>query len=310
MRTAFINKLIELARKDKNIYLLTADLGYSVFEGFAEEFPDRFINVGISEANMIGVAAGLAMKGKIVYVYSIIPFLVMRCCEQIKLDVCYQNLNVKFVGVGGGFSYGVQGTTHHATEDIAIMRVLNNMKVVCPGDPYEASKAVEASAEIDGPMYIRLNRNNEKHIFNHPFPEFKIGKAIKVISGNDISIISTGNMLEQCLNISKKLIENNNVSVNLISMHTVKPIDKIAVDECIRRTKYIFTVEEHNLIGGLGSAVSEMLCENMDRNVIFKKYGIGDGYPQAFGSRDYLRKFYNIDEEYIYSDILKVINKR
>ncbi|WP_238883213.1 transketolase family protein [Clostridium sp. YIM B02551] len=306
MRTAFINKLTEMARKDEDIYLITGDLGFSVFEKFEQEFQDRFVNVGIAEATMIGIAAGLALSGKKVYVYSIIPFVTMRCFEQIRVDLCYQNLNVTLVGVGGGLSYGAAGATHHAIEDIALMRSLPNMKVVCPGDPTEAEKAVEQAVGLEGPVYIRLNKNGEPKLHNEDSIKFNIGKAIKIYEGNELSIIATGNMLEQSINISKKLIENG-YNVNLISMHTIKPIDKECIIECLDKTKYIFTLEEHNIFGGLGSAVSEVIATNISKPITFKSYGIPDTYAESSGSRDYFRKKYGIDEESIYNKIIDVL---
>lgn len=306
MRTAFINKLTEMAAKNNDIYLLTGDLGFSVFEKFSQKFPERFYNVGIAESSMISMAAGLALNDKKVYVYSIIPFVTMRCFEQIRVDLCYQNLNVILVGVGGGLSYGPSGATHHAIEDISIMRSLPNMKVICPGDPFETENAVEQAANLNGPCFIRLNKNREPRLYDEDITEFKIGKAIKIYSGNQISIITTGNMLEQSINIAKKL-KSYNLSVSLYSMHTIKPIDKEAILECMKNSKYIFTLEEHNLIGGLGSAVAEIIAENVDRKIYFKSFGIPDVYADCAGSRDFLRKKYEIDEESILKYIVQCV---
>lgn len=308
MRTAFINKLTEMARTDNDIYLLTGDLGFSVFEKFAEEFPDRFYNVGIAESAMIGVAAGLALNGKKVYIYSILPFATMRCFEQIRVDLCYQNLNVNIVGVGGGLSYGPAGATHHAIEDIAVMRALPNMKVICPGDPFEAENAVEQVANIEGPCFIRLNKNREPRLYDENKTKFKIGQAIKIFDGNQISIIATGNMLEQSINIANKL-RNYGYSIKLLSMHTIKPIDEKAIIECMKDTDYIFTIEEHNIIGGLGSSVSEIIAQNIERKIYFKPFGIPDVYAECAGSRDYFRKEYMINEESILKYIMDTIKK-
>ncbi|MEG0307365.1 MAG: transketolase C-terminal domain-containing protein [Clostridium sp.] len=307
MRSTFINKLTEMARDDKEIYLITGDLGFSVFENFQEEFPERFINVGIAESTMIGIAAGLALNGKKVYCYSIIPFLTMRCFEQIRVDLCYQNLNVNLVGVGGGLSYGPQGATHHSIEDISIMRSLPNMKVICPGDPFETECAVEQVLRIEGPTFIRLNKNNEPILYNNKNIEFKIGKAIEIFEGNEISIITTGNMLEQSIKIAEKL-KKDNYSVKLISMHTIKPIDRDIIKECIEKTNYIFIIEEHSIIGGLASAISEVITENISKLIVFKSFGIPDTYANTSGSREYFRKQYNIDEDSIYNYIIKALS--
>lgn len=308
MRTAFINKLTNMARIDKDIYLITSDLGFSVFEGFAEEFPDRFINVGISEATMVEVAAGLALTGKKVYIYSIIPFLTMRCFEQIRVDLCYQNLNVNLVGVGGGLSYGSQGATHHAIEDIAIMRSLPNMTVICPADPFETENAVEQVAKFDSPSYIRLNKNNEPRLYSGMDVSFDIGKSIKIFEGNEISIIATGNMVEEAINITKRLILKG-YSIKLISMHTIKPVDKEIILECLNDTRYIFTMEEHNIIGGLSSAVKEYAIEHLAKSIKFKSYGIPDVYADCAGSREYFRKKYKIDEDSIYENIIEFLGE-
>ncbi|MEG2291507.1 MAG: transketolase C-terminal domain-containing protein [Clostridium sp.] len=307
MRSTFINKLTEMARDDKEIYLITGDLGFSVFENFQEEFPERFINVGIAESTMIGIAAGLALNGKKVYCYSIIPFLTMRCFEQIRVDLCYQNLNVNLVGVGGGLSYGPQGATHHSIEDISIMRSLPNMKVICPGDPFETECAVEQVLRIEGPTFIRLNKNNEPILHKNKNIEFKIGKAIEIFEGNEISIITTGNMLEQSIKIAEKL-KKDNYSVKLISMHTIKPIDRDIIKECIEKTNYIFIIEEHSIIGGLASAISEVITENISKPIVFKSFGIPDTYANTSGSREYFRKQYNIDEDSIYNYVIKALS--
>jgi transketolase len=188
--------LIEQARVDERIFVITPDLGFSVLEKFAEEFPDRFLNVGIAEQNAVGVAAGMALSGKIVYVYSIIPFITMRCFEQVRVDVAYMRTNVRLVGVGAGFSYGPAGATHHAIEDIAIMRALPNMTVCCPGDPVETRELVNRSFSHEGPMYIRLGKNGEKKIHPDNF-SLSIGQAKWVRDGEDAVLITTGNMLEQ-----------------------------------------------------------------------------------------------------------------
>ena len=172
MRNTVINHILEAAKKDSSIILMTADLGYSVMEKFIEELPKQFINIGIAEQNMIGVAAGLALAGKKVFVYTIAPFATMRCFEQIRVDVCYQNLDVTIIGVGGGYAYGTLGTTHYALEDLAVMRALPNMKVMCPADPQEAALVANKAIQVGGPNYIRLNRGGEENIHNKPKDNF------------------------------------------------------------------------------------------------------------------------------------------
>lgn len=303
MRIAFIDTLTKLARKDKNIYLLSSDMGFSVFENFRNEFPDRFLNMGIAEANMASVAAGLALCGKTVYIYSFIPFATMRCFEQIRIDICYHNANVKIIGLGEGLTYALEGPTHHAIEDIAIMRALPNMKVICPGDPVEVKLAIEASAQQKGPMYLRIGKKGEAII--HPEDlDFEIGKGIIVRDGQDLTLISTGNMLHTALSVSK-LLENSGISSRVISMHTVKPIDKKLIIKSASDTGIIFSLEEHSLIGGMGSAVAEILAEEENLNCFFRRIALPDMFVNDIGSQDHLRSINFLSVDGIFNFILR-----
>ncbi|SHI97122.1 transketolase family protein [Propionispora hippei] len=296
MRNTFVDCLMEQAEQDEEIYVIIADLGFSVFEKFQEKFPDRFLNVGIAEQNAIGVAAGLALMGKKVYVYSIIPFVTMRCFEQIRIDIAYMNSNVKLVGVGAGYSYGPAGTTHHAIEDIAIMRALPNMTVCCPGDPVEAREIVRQSFEHTGPMYIRLGKNGE-NVIHSSGTKIEIGKAVTVNEGKDLSIITTSNMLEEGVKLVQKYKETGKMAA-LISMPTIKPLDKEYILKLIDRKVPIITLEEHSIIGGLGSAVAEIIAES-GKGVSFRRIGIQDEYSHYIGSQQYLRnKLVEIDTIY------------
>ncbi|UOF91386.1 1-deoxy-D-xylulose-5-phosphate synthase [Fodinisporobacter ferrooxydans] len=293
MRSTFVKCLIEQAKADERIFLITPDLGYSVLEEFANLFPNRFLNVGIAEQNAIGIASGLALSGKIVYVYSIIPFITMRCFEQIRVDVAYMETNVRIVGVGAGLSYGPQGATHHAIEDIAIMRSLPNMTVCCPGDPVEVRNIMEQSLSINGPIYIRLGRNGEASIHNDNV-KFKIGQAIKVSEGKDLVLFTTSNMLEQGEIWVKKLREKGK-SVTHISMPTIKPIDKSIINEVIELGVPIISLEEHSIIGGLGSAISEIIAES-GKAVNFKRIGINDSYSHYVGNHEFLRSKFGLED--------------
>ena len=305
MRIAFVNTLQELAEKNKNIMLLTGDLGYSVFERYIKLFPKQFINMGVSEQNMTGVAAGLAIENKIPFIYSIVPFVTMRNFEQIRNDICYQNLNVKIIGVGAGFSYGSYGHTHHGLEDIGILRILANLTIICPGDPIETELAVKKAIEIKGPVYIRLGRAGEA-IVHDKRPKFSIGKGLIIKEGKDITIIATGNMLGIGLEVSKKL-KNRGISVRLISMHTIKPFDSEIIIDSVKKTKAIFSLEEHSIIGGLGSAVSEVLAEN-NINTVFKRLGVSDRFTKEIGDQEYMRKVNGLSIGSIVEVILKSLN--
>jgi transketolase len=301
MRTAFVNTLTEIARKDKDIFLLTGDLGYSVFENFMREFPARCYNIGVAEANMAGIAAGLALSGKKVFIYSIVPFVTMRCFEQVRNDICYQNLNVRIVGVGGGLCYGTAGMTHHSIEDIAIMRSLPNMTVICPGDPQEAGLAVKSSLSYQGPIYIRLGKGKEPNVHTG-LKDFVIGKAITLRQGNDIALIAAGNMLQAAREVAERLTAKN-ISVRLISMHTIKPLDADIIKQASCQAKAIFTIEEHSLTGGLGSAVAEVLAETGNR-AYFRRIALRDACIKEVGSQEYLREKQGLDVQALERNIL------
>lgn len=272
MRTAFIETLTELAEQDERIWLLTADLGYSVLEGFAERFPRRYVNVGVAEQNMTGVAAGLAMCGKIVFTYSIANFPTVRCLEQIRNDVCYHNANVKVVAVGGGLSYGSLGYTHHGVEDLAIMRALPNMAVVAPGDPAETRLATRAVAGWDGPCYLRLGKAGEPAVYDAE-PEFQIGRPTLVRGGGrDVTLISTGGALKVAVDAAR-LLEGRGVSSSVVNLHTLRPIDPEALLSLVG-TPVVATVEEHSVVGGLGSAVAEVLAAAGRGGGAFYRFGV------------------------------------
>lgn len=285
MRTAFLESLYQKAEQDDRIWLLTNDLGYSVLERFASRFPDRFINMGVAEQNMTGAAAGLALCGKIVFTYSIANFPIMRCLEQIRNDVCYHNLNVKIISVGGGLAYGPAGYTHHGVEDLAVMRAMPNMTVIAPGDPIETQLATNAIVDWPGPCYLRLGKSGEPMVHQNQ-PDFQIGKAIHLKHGKDVTLISTGGMLRSVLLASEKLSKQS-VSVQVLSMPTLCPLDDTAILQASRTTNKIVTVEEHGPCG-LGSAVSEVLARE-GKPVDLTTLRLKPGAVASAGSQDQLR---------------------
>jgi transketolase len=289
MRNTFIEALCDVAAQDERVWLLTADLGYSVLEQFRDRFPRRYVNVGVAEQNMTGVAAGLARCGKIVFTYSIANFPTLRCLEQIRNDVCYHECSVKVVAVGAGFSYGSLGYTHHGVEDLAIMRSLPNMTVVSPGDPVETRLATAALAAQPGPAYLRLGKGKEPIVHANLTPEFTIGKAITVRHGNDLTLICTGGLLPQTL-ATADVLSSNGIRTRVLSMHTIKPIDETAILQAALETGRILTVEEHSVTGGLGSAVADVLAEKTVNHVFFKKFGIPDDIHHLVGTPEYLRQ--------------------
>lgn len=307
MRTQIIEKIHALMKKEKNIYFLTADLGYSVLEQIEKDFPDRFLNMGVAEQNMIGTAAGLALSGKIVFVYSIIPFVTMRCLEQIRDDICYHNLNVKIIGVGSGLSYGILGGTHFALEDIGIMRSLAKMVVISPVDAVEAAQSIEKVCYTNGPVYFRIGKKDEPEVFKKPY-KYEIGKAQVLKKGKDISIISTGTIFSEALQAEKILREKHHITSDLIDMHTIKPIDSETITNLSRNKMAIFTVEEHSMIGGLGSAVAEVLSSQKNSPPLIR-IGTEDNFVKYVGSQTYLRKKLGLTAEAIVEKIISYLKK-
>lgn len=286
MRGAFFGALMRLAERDDRVFLLVGDLGFGVVEPFIQKFPGRFLNMGVAEQNMTGVAAGLALNGKIVFTYSIANFPILRCLEQLRNDVCYHKANVKIVSIGGGFSYGALGASHHATEDLAIARALPEMTVVAPGDPVEAEAATLAIGAHDGPCYLRLGRAGEPVIHTSNV-SFQIGKAIRVRDGDDITLISTGAMLRTAVDVADALASRE-IRARVLSMHTLKPLDTEAIVAAAQETRAIATIEEHSICGGLGGAVAECLAELPDVKVPFKRLGLPPSFLLTTGKQAYL----------------------
>jgi transketolase len=288
MRSAFFRALMVAAEQDPRVNLVVGDIGFGVVEPFAEKYPKRFLNVGVAEQNMTGISAGLAMSGKIVFTYSIANFPTLRCLEQIRNDVCYHHANVKIVAVGGGYAYGALGATHHATEDLAIMRALPDMTVVAPADPQEAEKATLAVAQHPGPCYLRIGRAGEPKVHKSDI-HFEIGKAIQVRNGEDLTIMSTGGMLQTAVHVAEHLATQG-FNARVLSMHSLKPFDSQAVISAARETGAILTIEEHSIIGGLGSAVAEALADAGETTVAFKRLGVPSTFAPLMGSQDYLKE--------------------
>lgn len=275
--------MCELARRDDRILFLVSDIGNITFDAFRAEFPQRFINVGVAEANMIGVSAGLALSGRIPVAYTIASFQVFRAFEQIRDDVCYQNLPVKIVGVGGGLAYGTLGPTHHTVEDLAMFRAVPNMTVVCPADPVEAQLLAAAAVELPGPVYIRLAKAGEPTIHGDGF-SLRIGRAVRLADGGDVTLIATGVLVRTALE-GARLLRAHGIHASVIDMHTLKPLDDEAVLEAARRTGAVVTIEEHSIYGGLGGAVAEVLAERA-AGVRLKRLGLPDHFCAEYGSQD------------------------
>ena len=306
MRDTFIKQLLELALKDPRIMLVTGDLGFGVFDKFREQCSTQFLNAGIAEQNMTGLATGLALEGRIVFTYSIANFPTLRCLEQIRNDACYHNANVKVVSIGGGFSYGALGISHHATEDLAIMRSLPDLTVVSPCGLWETGEATKALVDMPGTCFLRLDKS-----FGNDFPieeveQFELGRARVLKKGTDVSIMVTGGILEE-VQQAADLLESNGISVQIISIHTVKPLDKETIIKAAKDTSMIVTVEEHTIHGGLGGAVAETLMDNNVYPHKFLRIGLEAGFSSIVGSQKYLRKQYGLDAEAIAGKIRKLL---
>jgi transketolase len=305
LRTAFIAALNELAESDPRVCLVVGDLGYSVIEEFASKHPDQFVNAGVAEQNMIGLAVGMALSGKVVFTYSIGNFGTLRCLEQIRNDACYHRANVKVVAVGGGLAYGNLGVTHHASEDVAILRALPNMVVVAPGDPIEARLATRAVVARDGPCYLRLGKAGEPVVHTKE-PAFELGRAIELRAGSDVTLIASGGMLATANQVAEQLA-GYGLSIRLLSMHTIKPLDRDAVVRAATETRFVFTLEEHSIEGGLGGAVAELMAEMDPGHAPLKRIGLRPEFNSTVGDQNYLKSLHGLDPESVLKTIQQII---
>jgi transketolase len=305
MRDAFIKRLTNLAESDPRILLITGDLGFGVLDEFARRFPSQFLNAGVAEQNMTGLAAGLALEGHIVFTYSIANFVFMRCLEQIRNDAAYHDCNVNVVAVGAGFSYGALGISHHATEDLAIMRAIPSLTVVSPGDDWEAAEATEAIARTPGTCYLRLDRAGAGST-RREGERFVLGKARKLREGYDVTLVATGGVLDEALKASAELARQG-VHCRVLSVHTVKPLDEQPLVQAARETGGIVTVEEHTVLGGLGAAVAETLLENNAAPGFFRRIGLRDRFSSVVGSQTYLRQHFGLSADSIVAQVRELV---
>lgn len=292
MRKAFINRLCELARRDDRICLIIGDLGFSVVEPFAKEFPDRFLNAGVAEQNMIGMATGWSLaENKVVFVYSIANFPTFRCLEQIRNDVCYHKANVKIVSVGGGLTYGSAGFSHHAIEDLAIMRALPGMVVSAPADAYETDSITQLSVESKGPFFIRLGKNNEPAVHKNSC-SLSIGDPIVYKEKSDILVVSTGPLISEAINAAE-MLEKKGLKVSVMGIPFLKPLNTEKVLQVLKDKRIVITVEEHTRFGGLVSVIAEIIAEN-NITLSFHRLCLPE-FIDHVGSQKELREFYGID---------------
>jgi transketolase len=300
--------LCELGDKYPNIVGLTADLAKSTKIGlFQEKFPERFVNTGIAEQNLFGMAAGMAKTGLLPFVSTMAAFASMRAAEQVRTDICYQNLNVKIIATHAGVSFASAGTTHHATEDVAIMRSFANMTVIVPADGIETANAVRAAVEYPGPVYIRIGRGFEPTYYKDENYGFEIGKAVEVREGTDITVIAMGVTVLQAAEAADFLAKNDGLSVRVLNIHTIKPIDKEAILKAVSETRRLLVVEEHNVVGGLGTAVADVIAES-GKGCAFTKVGLNDEYAEI-GYPEDLYSFYKLDADGIIEKVREVMGK-
>ncbi|MFA5283591.1 MAG: transketolase C-terminal domain-containing protein [Bacilli bacterium] len=310
MRDSFFEVISGEMKKNHNIEFITGDLGFGVIEPIRVNTPNQFTNLGIAEQNLIGMAAGLAHEGKKVFAYSLGNFPSLRPLEQIRNDVCYHGKDVKIVSIGGGFTYGQLGMSHHATEDIACLRSLPNMRVFVPCDEYECRAIVhELSKQVDNaPAYLRIERGDD-HIHDTPLKNFNLNRILKVFSGGDAyAILACGTIVFEAVETAKALVSQG-IKTSVYSCFCIKPLDEGTIVALAKKCKVIFTLEEHNIIGGLGGAVSEVLAETANRKSRLVRFGLNDIYSSIVGSQKYLREQYNISAAKLASRIIKVINK-
>ncbi|OGX22291.1 MAG: hypothetical protein A2Y03_09980 [Omnitrophica WOR_2 bacterium GWF2_38_59] len=293
MRDSFFQSLYEEAKKNRNIILITSDTGAICHDEFKEKIPYQYINVGIAEQNMIGIASGLAQTGKIVYVYAIVPFATMRCYEQIRVDLCCMNLPVSIVGIGAGLDYSTLGATHHGTEDIALMRSLPNMEIYSPADGLMADLLARQYDNQSGPRYIRLDREGLPLVYEEE-SEFDLSRGFSVLSkSKQLYIVATGRMVYSALQVAKKL-SSQSIEVGVIDLFRIKPMNKEGLWGVVKDAKCLVTLEEHFVTGGIGTAISELIAVQK-KTPSFKVIGIPDQFCEIYGDRNDLQKLYNLD---------------
>lgn len=307
MRNAFIKTLNDLAKEDKRITLITGDLGFGVLTDFAKAFPKQFFNAGVAEQNMTGLATGLALEGKIVFTYSIANFSTLRCLEQIRNDAAYHNCNVNVVAVGGGFSYGQLGFSHHATEDLSILRALPEVSVYSPCDAWEVEHSVKHMVQKTGTGYLRLDRSGPANL--KTIEPFTVGKPRVVREGKDLTIIATGGIIEVALKVADDFAARGK-DVRVISLHTLRPFDPTPILDAAKETHGIITLEEQTIHGGLGGLVAENLMELGVVPKRFYRLGLRAGFTTIVGDQNYLREYYNVGHKALTKKVSEMLQSQ
>ncbi len=306
MRNAFADEVTKLGQSDPRVVLLSGDIGNKLFDKFKDKNTERFINCGIAEANMMGVAAGMALSGLRPIIYTIAPFTTARCFEQIKVDACYHNVPVIIVGTGSGLSYTSLGPTHHSFEDLAILRVLPNMTVLAPADEVELRQCLRAAIKLNGPVYIRIGKKGEQ-IIPKLDDTFEIGRSITVKEGSDVCLIGTGTIMAEVLKAAE-IMAAQGISARVESCHTVKPLDVAMLADVIGKYSLIAVVEEHSRIGGLGAGVAEWLVAQDENRPRLLAFGTDDKFLHEVGSQQYARKRNGLTADNIALKVLQALH--
>ncbi len=296
MQKAYVNALYELISKDKNVISCLSDSGTDYDELIAREFPDQCINFGISENNKVAAASGLAACGKIPFVYTTNAFLSYRSYEFIRDDICMQNRNVKLVGMGSGLSWSTLGPTHHATEDIAVLKSIPNLTILSPASPLELKQCVQKAYDIKGPVYIRMGMSNEKEIYEEDY-NFEFGKNVIIQEGKDATVFVTGSIIAEVIEAGK-ILQGNNISIKIINIPTIKPLDIEGIKQECKKQNKIFSVEEHNVIGGIGTSIADVVAAN-HLSVNLKKIGLNDTFAYGYGTYEQIKEMNDLDSKHI-----------
>lgn len=292
MRNAFAKQITELAQADERVVLLSGDIGNRLFDDLKDKCPDRFFNCGVAEANMIGVAAGMALSGLRPVCYTITPFITYRCMEQIRVDVCYHHQPVIIVGTGSGLSYASLGATHHSCEEMGMLRLLPGLAVIAPADAMEVLGALKAALKSPNPVFIRIGKKGEP-VVHKTEPHFEIGKAISIRDGKDVCLLSAGNMLPAALETAD-LLAAQNISAKVVSFHTIKPLDEATLADAFKNFKLVVTMEEHSILGGLGGSVAEWLSAFAPAKARLIRCGTADEFLHETAEQEDAREHFGL----------------
>lgn len=300
VRDAFFDRLYEIAASDRNVIFLTADMGAFSLDKFKKNLSGQYINVGVAEQNLVSVAAGLALGGKKVFIYAIAPFVTQRCYEQIKIDLCCMRLPVTVIGVGAGIAYNSDGPTHHATQDMAVMRALEGITIINPSDPVTSAAAASMSYKENNPVYVRIDKGKWPLLYDEK-QDFADGLAL-LRQGNDVLIVSTGLMVHRALEAAEEL-SRHSIDAAVLDLYRIKPVNVELLLDVISQSKQVVTLEEHSIVGGIGSIISEILTDN-GAALKLKRIGILEKICLGYGNRDWMHSFYGLDVDGINEQIL------